>query len=203
MFPCITPVSARFWPPLEKGPLMAVLHVTCVAWKVGCHAKNRYFSGQFEIHSHTQQPTCKLLYVWWYSYYCTLQYTTATPIAPPLQEAIVKIMKMRKRMTNAALQTELVEILKNMFIPPKKMIKEQVEWLIEHKYMKRDEDSLNTFIYLAWPVCPVLFYSYVLYWSCRMPKYGYIDSFNFEKELQKRIILKSWCATKSRVLMCD
>lgn len=65
------------------------------------------------------------------------------------QEAIVKIMKMRKRMTNAALQTELVEILKNMFIPPKKMIKEQIEWLIEHKYMQRDADNLNMFIYLA------------------------------------------------------
>ena len=56
---------------------------------------------------------------------------------------------MRKRMTNAALQTELVEILKNMFIPPKKMIKEQIEWLIEHKYMKRDGGDRNKFIYLA------------------------------------------------------
>jgi cullin-5 len=58
-------------------------------------------------------------------------------------------MKMRKKMTNAALQTELVEILKNMFIPPKKMIKEQIEWLIDNKYMKRDENNLSTFIYLA------------------------------------------------------
>ncbi|XP_065907463.1 cullin-5-like [Dysidea avara] len=65
------------------------------------------------------------------------------------QEAIVKIMKMRKRITNAALQTELVEILKNMFIPPKKMIKEQIEWLIENKYMKRDDKNINTFTYLA------------------------------------------------------
>ncbi|XP_032235365.1 cullin-5 [Nematostella vectensis] len=66
-----------------------------------------------------------------------------------IQEAIVKIMKMRKRITNAALQTELVEILKNMFIPQKKMIKEQTEWLIEHKYLKRDEEDINTFIYLV------------------------------------------------------
>ena len=65
------------------------------------------------------------------------------------QEAIVKIMKMRKKITNAQLQTELVEILKNMFLPQKKMIKEQIEWLIEHKYMKRDSDSINTFTYLA------------------------------------------------------
>lgn len=66
-----------------------------------------------------------------------------------MQEAIVKIMKMRKRMLNAALQTELVEILKNMFIPPKKMIKEQIEWLIEHRYMKRDDENRNLFVYLA------------------------------------------------------
>ena len=52
-----------------------------------------------------------------------------------LQEAIVKIMKMRKKLSNAQLQTELVEILKNMFLPQKKMIKEQIEWLIEHRYM--------------------------------------------------------------------
>ena len=58
-------------------------------------------------------------------------------------------MKMRKRITNAALQTELVEILKNMFIPQKKMIKEQIEWLIEHKYLKRDDNDINTFIYLV------------------------------------------------------
>lgn len=66
------------------------------------------------------------------------------------QEAIIKILKMRKRITNAQLQTELVDILKNMFLPSKKMIKEQIEWLIEHKYMRRDEDDINTFLYMAW-----------------------------------------------------
>uniref|UniRef100_A0A8C5DNZ2 Cullin-5 n=1 Tax=Gouania willdenowi TaxID=441366 RepID=A0A8C5DNZ2_GOUWI len=65
------------------------------------------------------------------------------------QEAIIQIMKMRKRLSNAQLQTELVEILKNMFLPQKKMIKEQIEWLIEHKYIKRDEGDINTFIYMA------------------------------------------------------
>lgn len=66
-----------------------------------------------------------------------------------IQEAIIQIMKMRKRISNAQLQTELVEILKNMFLPQKKMIKEQIEWLIEHKYIKRDETDINTFIYMA------------------------------------------------------
>ena len=65
------------------------------------------------------------------------------------QEAIIKILKMRKRISNAQLQSELVEILKNMFLPSKKMIKEQIEWLIEHKYMKRDDDNINMFIYMA------------------------------------------------------
>ena len=52
-------------------------------------------------------------------------------------------------MTNAALQTELVEILKNMFLPSKKMIKEQIEWLIENKFIKRDEEDLSKFIYIT------------------------------------------------------
>jgi cullin-5 len=65
------------------------------------------------------------------------------------QEAIVKIMKMRKKINNAQLQTELVEMLKNMFLPSKKMIKEQIEWLIEHKYMRRDEENIGVFIYIA------------------------------------------------------
>lgn len=65
------------------------------------------------------------------------------------QEAIIQILKMRKRITNVALQVELVDILKNMFLPSKKMIKEQLEWLIENKYMKRDDDDINTFIYMA------------------------------------------------------
>jgi len=61
----------------------------------------------------------------------------------------VKIMKTRKRMSNAALQTELVEILKNMFLPSKKLIKEQIEWLIENKYICRDSENMNTFVYMA------------------------------------------------------
>lgn len=56
---------------------------------------------------------------------------------------------MRKRINHAQLQTELVEMLKNMFFPQKKLIKQQIEWLIDHKYMKRDEDDINTFIYLV------------------------------------------------------
>ncbi|OXU18518.1 hypothetical protein TSAR_014513 [Trichomalopsis sarcophagae] len=66
-----------------------------------------------------------------------------------VQEAIIKILKMRKKITNSQLQTELVDILKNMFLPSKKMIKEQIEWLIEHKYIKRHDNDINTFVYMA------------------------------------------------------
>lgn len=79
-------------------------------------------------------------------------------------------MKMRKRISNAQLQTELVEILKNMFLPQKKMIKEQIEWLIEHKYIKRDETDINTFIYMAQTeigaaLCALFFLNSVLQWE--------------------------------------
>ncbi|XP_034940413.1 cullin-5 isoform X2 [Chelonus insularis] len=66
-----------------------------------------------------------------------------------VQEAIIKILKMRKKINNAQLQTELVDILKNMFLPSKKMIKEQIEWLIEHKYIRRHDEDINTFVYMA------------------------------------------------------
>ena len=53
---------------------------------------------------------------------------------------------MRKKVTNTQLQTELVGILYNMFLPNQNLIKEQIEWLIEHQYMKRDDTDSNAFI---------------------------------------------------------
>jgi len=65
------------------------------------------------------------------------------------KEAIVQIMKTRQRMNNAQLQTELIEILKNMFVPSKKLIKEMIEWLIDHRYMARSDTNISEYIYLA------------------------------------------------------
>lgn len=56
---------------------------------------------------------------------------------------------MRKQISNLNLQIELVDILKNMFVPSKNMVKEQVEWLIERNYIKRDTEDINKFIYVA------------------------------------------------------
>ena len=96
------------------------------------------------------QNICLKLWVRKYLQFYAEKFCLSKPMPFLLfQEAIVKIMKMRKKITNAALQTELVEILKNMFLPSKKLIKEQIEWLIEHKYMRRDEDNINMFIYMS------------------------------------------------------
>ena len=43
-------------------------------------------------------------------------------------------MKSRKCVQSALLQTELVELLKHMFYPSRRLIKEQIDWLIEHEY---------------------------------------------------------------------
>lgn len=58
-------------------------------------------------------------------------------------------MKMRKRLHITALQTELIGIMRNMFEPSKKLIKEQLEWLMENKYLQREEGDINTFVYMA------------------------------------------------------
>ena len=66
-----------------------------------------------------------------------------------MQEAAVKILKARKRITAAQLQTELIEMLKQHFKPSPRLIKEQFEWLLDNNFMKRDEDDNNTFVYVA------------------------------------------------------
>ena len=65
------------------------------------------------------------------------------------KEAIVQIMKTRQRMNNTQLQTELIEILKNMFVPSKKLIKEMIEWLIDHRYMARSDMNISEYVYVA------------------------------------------------------
>lgn len=63
------------------------------------------------------------------------------------QEAIVKIMKMRKSIQFSALQLELTNVLKQMFVPSKVLVKEQLEWLIENDYIHRDSADSNLLLY--------------------------------------------------------
>ena len=66
-----------------------------------------------------------------------------------VQEALVKIMKMHRIVTNTQLWTELIDTLKKQFVPSKEIVKEQIEWLIENKYMERDPNKRETFRYLT------------------------------------------------------
>uniref|UniRef100_A0A0N5BD67 Cullin-5 n=1 Tax=Strongyloides papillosus TaxID=174720 RepID=A0A0N5BD67_STREA len=64
------------------------------------------------------------------------------------QEAITKIMKMRKECSCSHLENEVVEMLKNIFYPNKKLIKEQIEYLINEKVIERHKKKQNVFVYL-------------------------------------------------------
>ncbi|CAK9295071.1 unnamed protein product [Gordionus sp. m RMFG-2023] len=66
-----------------------------------------------------------------------------------IQEALVKIMKTRRSLTSTKLHTEVIEILKHSFVPSWKCIKKQIEWCMEKKFIQRDEEDMNTFVYLA------------------------------------------------------
>ncbi|CAG0916597.1 unnamed protein product [Notodromas monacha] len=65
------------------------------------------------------------------------------------QEAILKVMKTRKTLSNAQLHVEVVLLLRNMFLPSKKLIKEQIEWLIESRYIARDTTDINSYVYVV------------------------------------------------------
>lgn len=66
-----------------------------------------------------------------------------------VQEAVTKMMKTRKTATMTEIHTEAIELLKNLFAPNRKILKEQVEFLIEKGYLARDERDLNVFHYVA------------------------------------------------------
>mmetsp|Transcript_15091 Transcript_15091/g.45575 ORF Transcript_15091/g.45575 Transcript_15091/m.45575 type:complete len:755 (-) Transcript_15091:786-3050(-) len=63
--------------------------------------------------------------------------------------AIVRTMKSRKRLGLTQIISEVVQQLSKMFQADVRMIKKQVESLIDREYLKRDEDNPNMFLYLA------------------------------------------------------
>ncbi|CAJ0938889.1 unnamed protein product, partial [Mesorhabditis belari] len=66
-----------------------------------------------------------------------------------VQEAIVKVLKTRKQLSAWQLQNELVDQLKHMFVPSRQLMKEQLEWLMENRYIERSSSDINTFNYIA------------------------------------------------------
>ncbi|KAI6186837.1 Cullin-5 [Aphelenchoides besseyi] len=66
-----------------------------------------------------------------------------------IQEGVVKLMKTRRTMKQNVLHNELVALLRHMFTPTRRLIKQQLDWLIEQNFIRRDSEDMETFIYVA------------------------------------------------------
>jgi cullin-4 len=66
-----------------------------------------------------------------------------------LDAAIVRIMKARKELSYEHLKLATIEAVKNHFVPEISSIKERVQVLVEQEYLKRDDEDMNMYIYVA------------------------------------------------------
>jgi len=66
-----------------------------------------------------------------------------------LDAAIVRVMKSRKERTFEQLKLDVVDAVKNHFVPDIKEFKKRVLVLIESEYLRRDEDNPELFFYVA------------------------------------------------------
>jgi len=64
-----------------------------------------------------------------------------------IQAHVVKVMKTQKKYSIQNLQTDVIRNIQ-LFKPEPKMIKEQIEVLINQEYMKRDENDRAMLIYV-------------------------------------------------------
>lgn len=65
-----------------------------------------------------------------------------------IEAAVVRIMKMRKKLTHQQLVTEVLTQLA-FFKPNPKLIKQRIEHLIEREYLERDPNAASTYRYVA------------------------------------------------------
>ncbi|KIM50910.1 hypothetical protein SCLCIDRAFT_12255 [Scleroderma citrinum Foug A] len=66
-----------------------------------------------------------------------------------LDAAIVRIMKGKKELSYEQLKTQTIEAVKSHFVPEVMVIKQRITGLVEQEYLRRDEDDMNKYIYVA------------------------------------------------------
>ena len=58
-------------------------------------------------------------------------------------------MKAKKELSYEQLKTQTIEAVKSHFVPEVVVIKQRISGLVEQEYLKRDEDDMNKYIYVA------------------------------------------------------
>lgn len=58
-------------------------------------------------------------------------------------------MKAKKELTYEALKAQTIDAVKNHFMPEVNVIKQRVDGLVEQEYLRRDENDMNKFVYVA------------------------------------------------------
>ncbi|OAX36818.1 Cullin-domain-containing protein [Rhizopogon vinicolor AM-OR11-026] len=66
-----------------------------------------------------------------------------------LDAAIVRIMKAKKELSYEQLKNETVDAVKSHFVPEVSVIKQRIAVLVEQEYLRRDEDDMNLYVYVA------------------------------------------------------
>lgn len=66
-----------------------------------------------------------------------------------LDAAIVRIMKGKKELSYEQLKTAIIDAVKGHFVPEVPIIKQRIQSLVEQEYLKRDEDDMNMYVYVA------------------------------------------------------
>lgn len=58
-------------------------------------------------------------------------------------------MKVKGKLTYNKLEMDAVDMIKKLFVPTQGHIKSRIESLIEREYMRRDDDDMNLYHYVA------------------------------------------------------
>lgn len=58
-------------------------------------------------------------------------------------------MKVKGKLTYTKLEMDIVEMINKFFVPTQGHIKSRIESLIEREYMRRDDDDMNLYHYVA------------------------------------------------------